>query len=77
MIQTIITPQKANFNMMVSLPNEYVGKQVRVSFYLDEETMNLSDSLNNKYKPSDVFGTLSEEEGYKMQEYLTQSRNEE
>ena len=77
MIQTIITPQKASFNMKVSLPYEYVGKQVRVSFYLDEEIMNCSDSLNNKHKPSDFFGTLSEEDGNKMQEYLTQSRNEE
>jgi len=38
MIQTIITPQKVSFNMKVSFPYEYVGKQVRVSFYLDEET---------------------------------------
>ena len=33
--------------------------------------------MNNKHKPSDFFGTLNEEEGNKMQEYLIQSRNEE
>ena len=32
--------------------------------------------MNNKHNPSDFFGTLSEEDGNKMQEYLTQSRNE-
>ncbi|AUD03720.1 hypothetical protein [Spirosoma pollinicola] len=29
-----------------------------------------------KRKPSDFFGTLSHEEGEKMQEHVTQSRNE-
>jgi hypothetical protein len=29
-----------------------------------------------KVKPSDFFGTLSKKEGEKMQEYITQSRNE-
>jgi hypothetical protein len=29
-----------------------------------------------KVKPSDFFGTLSKKEGEKMQEYVTQSRNE-
>lgn len=29
-----------------------------------------------KRKPSDFFGTLSQEVGEKMQEYVTQSRNE-
>jgi len=33
--------------------------------------------INNKHNPSDFFGTLSEDEGNKMQEYLTKSRNEE
>ncbi|WP_435357244.1 hypothetical protein [Emticicia sp. SJ17W-69] len=29
-----------------------------------------------KVKPSDFFGTLSKEDGEKMQKYVTQSRNE-
>ena len=77
MIQTTITPQKSNFNMKVSLPSEYVGKPVRVSFYLEEEAPKSAISLKDSYKPSDFFGTLSKEDGEKMHQYLTQSRNEE
>lgn len=77
MVQTTITPQKSNFNMKVSLPSEYVGKPVRVSFYLEEEAPKSAISLKDSYKPSDFFGTLSEEEGNRMHQYLTQSRNEE
>ena len=77
MIQTTITPQKTNFNMKVSLPSEYVGKPVLVSFYLEEETQKTAASFASNQKPSDFFGTLSEEDGKKMQDYLTLSRNEE
>jgi len=76
MIQTTITPQKTNFNLKVSLPSEYIGKPVRVSFYLEEEAQKPAVSLQDSHKPSDFFGTLSEEEGEKMHRYLTQSRNE-
>ncbi len=77
MVQTTITPLKTNFNMKVSLPTEYVGKPVRVAFYLEEETKGAAVSLITAQKPSDFFGTLSEEDGEKMQKYLEQSRNEE
>jgi hypothetical protein len=36
----------------------------------------LNKSIQPKKKPSDFFGTLSEEEGEKFQAYITQSRNE-
>lgn len=73
MIQTTITPQKTNFNLKVSLPPEYIGKPVRVSFYLEEETKKESNTFETALKPSEFFGTLSEEDGEKMQNYLLQS----
>ncbi len=76
MIQTIVTPEKTNFDMAVSLPVDYVGKQVHVLFYIDDEVKKTTASILPTKKPSDFFGTLSMEEGEKMQEYLTQSRNE-
>jgi len=76
MVQTIVTPKKANLDMSVLLPDEYVGKQVHVLFYTDDEVNNTTASVASKKKPSDYFGTLSEEEGEKLQEYITQSRNE-
>ena len=76
MIQTVVTPQKTNFNMSVSLPKDYVGKEVHVLFYIDEEVKTTTASLLPTKKPSDFFGTLSKEEGEKMQAYITQSRSE-
>ena len=76
MIQTVITPLKANFEMDVVLPDNYVGKKVNVFFYIDDEVQNAVASVLPKGKPSDFFGTLSKEDGKKMQAYVTQSRNE-
>lgn len=75
MVQTIVTPQNTNFDMSVSLPDDYVGKEVHVLFYIDEEVKETTASVFSKKKPSDFFGTLSKEEGEKMQAYVTQSRN--
>ncbi len=76
MVQTIITPEKANLDISVLLPETYVGKQVHVLFYTDDEVNNAVASVPLKKKPSDFFGTLSEEEGEKLQQYIIQSRNE-
>ncbi|GLU57029.1 hypothetical protein [Dyadobacter frigoris] len=76
MIQTVITPDKTKFDMSVSLPDAYVGKEVHVFFYIDDEVKQTTASVLPKKKPSDFFGTLSIEDGEKMQDYVTQSRNE-
>ncbi len=76
MVQTTVTPEKANFDMAVSLPVNYVGKEVHVPFYIDEEIKETTVSILPTKKPSDFFGTLSLEEGEKMQKYINQIRNE-
>jgi hypothetical protein len=76
MVQATVTPKNTNFNMSVLLPNDYVGKKVRVLFYIDEEVANTTAGILPKKKPSEYFGTLSKEDGEKMHEYVTQSRNE-
>ncbi len=76
MVQTIVTPQKTNLDLSVLLPDNYVGKQVHVLFYTDDEMSNTKASVGPKKKPSDYFGTLSLEEGEKLQQYIIESRNE-
>lgn len=63
-----------DFKMAVSLPVGYVGKEVHVLFYIDEEVKKTNASILPKKNPSAYFGTLSGEEGEKMQAYVTQSR---
>jgi len=76
MIQTIVKPLKTNFDMSVSLPIDYVGKEVHVLFFIDEEVEKTTVSVLHNKKPSDFFGTLSIEDGEKMQEEIAKSRNE-
>lgn len=76
MIQTIVKPLKTNFDMSVSLPLDYVGKEVHVLFYTDDEVEKTTASILQSKKPSDYFGTLSKEDGNKMQEEIAKSRNE-
>lgn len=76
MIQTVVTPKTENFDMSVSLPGEYVGKEVHVIFYTEDEIKTTTASILPLKKPSVFFGTLSTEEGEKMHSYLNNSRNE-
>ncbi len=76
MILQIITPQNETFDLRVSFPKDYVGKQVHCLFYIEEEAKNdVPINPTQKKKPSDFFGTMSLEEGEKMQAHITQSRN--
>ena len=77
MILQVIVPQNETYDLKVSFPKDYVGKQVHCLFYIEEEAKtNASVSNIQKKKPSDFFGTLSLEEGEKMQDYVNQSRSE-
>ncbi len=76
MIQTIVTPQKGSLDISVLLPDEYIGKQLRVLIYRDEEVDTVTTSTIAKKKPSDYFGTLSVEEGDRMHDYVANSRKE-
>lgn len=77
MILKVITPLKETYDLKVSFPKDYVGKQVHCLFYIEEEAKsNTPIAIPQKKKPSDYFGTMSKEEGEKMQAYITESRNE-
>ena len=76
MIQTTVRPKNSNFDMSVSLPTNYVGKEVHVLFYIDEEVKTTVASVLSAKKPSDFFGILTKEEGEKFEQHTQQIRNE-
>ena len=76
MVQTIVTPKKTDFDMSVSLPADYVGKEVHVLFFIDEEVKTTTASVFSKKKPSDFFDILTKEEGEKFHQHIEQTRNE-
>ena len=45
MVQTTVRPKNSDFDMAVSLPNNYVGKEVHVLFYIDEEVKTTQASV--------------------------------
>lgn len=76
MILQVITPQKENFDLPVSFPKDYIGKQVHVLFYVEEEVKKNIPETVAKNKPSDFFGILTQEEGEKFNQHMQQIRNE-
>jgi hypothetical protein len=71
MTKTIITPE--NNNVLLSVPDEYVGKKLEVLMYAVEE---LSENKLSQKKMSAYKGILTKEEAEQLQEYVKQSREE-
>lgn len=76
MILQVITPQQESFDMPVSLPKDYLGKQVHCLFYIEEEAKTISITASAKKKPSDFFGILTKTEGEKFHQHIEQIRGE-
>jgi hypothetical protein len=76
MILQVITPEKETFDLPVSLPTSYLGKEVHCLFYIEEEAKSVAVPTNSTKKPSDFFGILNREEGEKFERHIQQIRNE-
>jgi hypothetical protein len=48
----VITPQQESFDLHVSLPKEYLGRQVHCLFYIEEEAKSVAISPVPATKPS-------------------------
>ncbi|MCW3110968.1 MAG: hypothetical protein JWQ09_5474 [Segetibacter sp.] len=71
MTKTIITPE--NNKVLLSVPEEYVGKKLEVLMYAVEE---LSESKKTQQTMSAFKGILTSEETEQLREYVKQSREE-
>jgi len=76
MILQVITPEKETFDLPVSLPKNYLGKEVHCLFYIEEEAKNIPVPVSSNKKPSDFFGILNSEEGEKFEKHIQQIREE-
>lgn len=76
MILQVITPEKETFDLPVSLPKSYLGKEVHCLFYIEEEAKNISIPAPSDKKPSDFFGILNQEESEKFEKHIQQIRND-
>ena len=71
MTKTIITPE--NNKVLLSVPEEYVGKKLEVLMYAIEE---LSENKNSQKTMAAYKGILTKEEAEQLQESVKQSREE-
>lgn len=71
MTKTIIIPE--NNNVLLSVPDEYIGKKLEVLMYAVEE---LSENKAPQKTMSAYRGSLTNEEAEQLQEYVKQSREE-
>ena len=73
MIRTKIIPE--NTNLQLSIPKDYVGKQVEILVFTTDE---IKDSKSETHNVSSLRGKLqlTEEQYQEFQHYIKDSRNE-
>ena len=74
MIRTTITP--ANSNIVLIVPEKYIGKKIEVLIFDVEEVNLVLPSFQSTLKPSSLRGFLSHETAEALQQHTQQSRNE-
>jgi hypothetical protein len=73
MLETIIIPNNTHF--LLSLPQQFIGKKIKVLMYSVEEIIE-PITVEPSKKISQFRGILTKEEGQKFHNYLNESRNE-
>lgn len=73
MIRTTIIP--ANNNIVLPVPEKYVGKKIEVLMFDVEEAKGETNAASKKLKPSALRGFLSEATADAMQQHVQQSRS--
>lgn len=71
MLRTSITPEQRD--ILLSVPQEYVGKKIEVLMYAIEEIV---EELPRKVTMADFWGKLSDESAQKIHANVKQMRSE-
>ncbi len=71
MLRTSIIPQQRD--ILLSVPQEYVGKKIEVLVYAIEEIV---EELPKKVTMADFWGKMSDESAQKIHDNIKQMRNE-
>ncbi len=74
MTRTTITPTENN--IMLSVPERYIGKRIEVLMFDVDEVALESTAESSKLKPSELRGFLSADTADAIQQHLQQSRKE-
>jgi hypothetical protein len=72
MIRTVVTPK--NTDLHLSIPENYIGKQIEILLYTTDEVKEEKNIKNNN--AARFKGLLTNEEADKYNSYLKQARSE-
>ena len=72
MIRTILTPKNNNLNL--TIPDNYIGKEIEVFFYAKEELE--EEKIKPKKTMADFNGILSENDYLSLKSHTDASRKE-
>lgn len=70
MVRTVITPTNTNINL--SIPKDYVGKPIEITFLALEEL----EQKPGKKTMVDFWGVISDQTAELLHQHVEQSRNE-
>lgn len=70
MIRTVITP--TNTNITLSIPEDYIGKPIEITFLALEEL----ELKSTKKTMADFWGVISDQTAEALHQQVEQSRNE-
>jgi len=73
MIKTIVTPK--NNKLQLSIPNNYIGKEIEVLLYAKDELVE-EEGAKPKKTMADFCGVLSENDYQSLKEHTQQARKE-
>lgn len=72
MIRTVLIPK--NTDLHLSIPEDYIGKQIEILLYTTDEVKEEKTIRNNN--AAKYIGIFSKEEGEKFNQHIQQARNE-
>ncbi len=73
MIRTFVTPSKCNFNLILDLPQDYLGQELEIIVFKKQEGLIINKPEN---KMSDFVGIFSDNEYQNLKQLTEQSREE-
>lgn len=74
MIRTILKSDQNN--LTITLPDNLVGKLIEIIAFEIKEEKDIANPKNNRLKPSQLRGFLSEKSSESMHDHINQSRSE-
>ena len=76
MIRTFITPTESKFNVILDVPDDYLGQELELIVFKKQEGL-ISEKNNSSIKFSNKYrGIFIKTEGKAFNDYIAKARNE-